>query len=152
MGEIEAPSFIEGVVIQPLNQFVDNRGAVLHMLRKDSPLFVEFGEIYFSKVNPQVVKAWKYHSKMTQLFAVPVGMVRFVIFDNREKSTSKGALQVLEIGRENYQLVRIPPRLWYGFMCMSTYPALIANCADLPHSPDEVDQVPSPTSSIPYEW
>lgn len=143
---------IEGVVIEPLGQFIDDRGGVFHMLRSDSPLFVKFGEIYFSEVNAGVVKAWKYHREMAQSFAVPVGMIRLVIYDTRDGSNSKGKLNVLEIGRDNYQLVRIPPRLWYGFMGLGETPSLIANCASMPHDPNESDQLPVSSSDIPYEW
>ena len=54
---------IEGVIVQPLKQIADNRGSVLHMMRKDSELFKQFGEIYFSEIHPGKVKAWKRHKK-----------------------------------------------------------------------------------------
>ena len=57
---------IEGVVVQQLKQIADDRGAVLHMLRCDSPLFENFGEVYFSEINPEIIKAWKLHKKLTQ--------------------------------------------------------------------------------------
>jgi dTDP-4-dehydrorhamnose 3,5-epimerase len=143
---------LEGVITQPLSQFMDDRGGVLHMLRSDSDLFVKFGEIYFSEVNPGIVKAWKYHKEKTQFFAVPIGMIRLVIYDGREGSVSKGCVTVIELGRDNYQLVRIPPQLWYGFMGLGEMPSLIANCADMPHDPEEADQLPASSSDIPYEW
>ena len=143
---------IQGVVIKPLKEIRDNRGAVLHMLRVDSPLFSRFGEVYFSEILPGVVKAWKRHKKMTQHFAVPIGQITLVIYDDRRGSVSKGGLVVVNIGRENYQLVKIPPRLWYGFKCISSQPALVANCADIPHSPDESDSKEPGDSAIPYRW
>ena len=39
---------IEGVKITPLKQIKDRRGKIMHMLRSDSPIFQNFGEIYFS--------------------------------------------------------------------------------------------------------
>ena len=145
-------SSIEGVVIQPLKQIEDERGAVLHMLRVDSPLFCRFGEIYFSLVNPCVVKAWKRHKRMTQLFAVPVGKIQLVIYDDRENSKSKGNLKILQIGRDNYLLVKIPPKVWYGFKCISEHPALVVNCADLPHDPKESESISSHDRNVPYQW
>ena len=52
---------IEGVIIQPLKQIADNRGSVLHMLKNDSSLFKQFGEVYFSEIHSGLVKAWKRH-------------------------------------------------------------------------------------------
>lgn len=143
---------IDGVIIQSLKQITDERGKVMHMLRCDSPLFERFGEIYFSFVNPGVVKAWKKHKRMTQNFAVPIGMIRLVIYDNRDGATSYGRTEIMEIGEENYCLVKIPPLLWYGFQCTSSTQALIANCTDIPHDPDEAEQQDPLDSFIPYQW
>jgi len=143
---------IEGVIIRELNQIVDDRGRVMHMIRADDPLFDKFGEIYFSEVLPATVKAWKWHERMTQLFAVPIGTIKLVVYDDRDNSKSKGSLDILEFGRDNYQLVKIPPKLWYGFKCVSEYSALLANCADLPHYPDETETIDSNDTSIPFEW
>ena len=54
---------IDGVVISPRRQIVDERGKVMHMLKKTDPEFNEFGEIYFSFVFPSGVKAWHLHKK-----------------------------------------------------------------------------------------
>ena len=143
---------IEGVVVKDLKQFVDDRGRVMHMLKKSDPLFEKFGEVYFSEVLPKVVKAWKKHKTMTQHFAVPVGMIELVIYDDREKSVSKGNLQNIELGRKNYKLVKIPPKLWYGFKCISSQPALIVNCTDLPHEPNGAEIMDPYVSNIPYRW
>jgi len=143
---------IEGVVIAPLKQIPDERGKVMHMLRADSPLFKKFGEIYFSIVNPGVVKAWKRHRLMTLHYAVPIGNIKVVIYDDREGSGTKGEVQEIYMGEDNYCLLRIPPMLWSGFKGMSPYPALIANCTDLPHDPSEVDRLDPQDKTIPYGW
>lgn len=146
-------SEIDGVTISALKQIEDARGAVLHMIRSDSPLFSRFGEIYFSVVNPEIVKAWKRHREMTQCFTVPAGRIRLVLFDDREGSPSNGKIEGIILGRpDRYFLVRIPPMVWYGFKGISEIPALVANCADLPHSPDESEQISSSDNHIPYSW
>ncbi len=43
---------IHDVTVTPLRRIPDERGAVFHMLREDSPAFERFGEIYFSTVYP----------------------------------------------------------------------------------------------------
>jgi dTDP-4-dehydrorhamnose 3,5-epimerase len=127
---------IDGLMLTPLREIADARGAVLHMLRNDAPGFRSFGECYFSEVNPGAIKAWKLHRRQTQNLAVPVGRVRFVFFDPRENGTQR--VHMLELGRPDaYLRLQIPPLLWYGFKCVSAVPALIANCADLPHDPAE---------------
>ena len=144
---------IDGLILTQLRQIGDERGAVLHMLRCDAPEFTRFGECYFSEVLPGAVKAWKRHNAQTQNLAVPVGRIRLVIYDDRQESATRGKLQILELGRPDaYLRLRIPAGLWYGFGCIGDSPALLANCADLPHDPKESEQRPIGDPGIPYLW
>ena len=144
---------LDGVTLTDLRQISDERGAVLHMLSCDAPEFTHFGECYFSEVLPGSVKAWKRHRVQTQNIAVPVGRVRVVIYDDREGAATRGQVQVLELGRPDaYLRLRIPPGLWYGFACLSDAPALLVNCADLPHDPQESEQRPVDDPRIPHDW
>ena len=47
---------IDGVKITSLKIISDNRGSVMHMMRKDSPVYKSFGEIYFSTIFKDSVK------------------------------------------------------------------------------------------------
>lgn len=143
---------IEGLSVKPLKQISDGRGKVMHMLKADAPEAKPFGEIYFSSVNPGVVKAWKMHSKMTQHYAVPVGKIRLVVFDGRPSSRTKGNIETIDIGEDCYALVTIPPLVWYGFKGTSAVPSLIANFTDLMHDPGEVERADIKDSRIPYDW
>ena len=146
-------SKIAGVEIDELRQIQDHRGAVLHMLRSDSVGFTRFGECYFSEVNPGAIKAWKQHRIQVQNLAVPVGRIRLVIFDDRESSPTRGNIQIANLGRPDaHWRVRIPPNLWYGFACISRNAALIANCADHPHDPNESELRPLNDPAVPYVW
>ena len=153
MDNLKSGNLIDGVTSTDLRQIVDSRGAVLHMLRCDSPEFTRFGECYFSEVAPAVVKAWKRHKEQSQNIAVPVGRIRIVIYDDRDCSVTRGNLQVIELGRPDaYIRLHIPPGLWYGFSCISNKHALIANCVDIPHAPDESEVQSIEGSVIPYQW
>lgn len=146
-------SIIAGVTLTYLREISDDRGAVLHMLRNDSPDFREFGECYFSEVLPGAVKAWKIHSLQTQNLAVPLGRIKIVLFDKRESSASFGKIEILEIGRpDRYYRLLIPPGICYGFQCISQLKALIVNCADFPHTPGESSLYPIDAIEIPYRW
>jgi dTDP-4-dehydrorhamnose 3,5-epimerase len=145
-------SEIDGVRVTPLRRIADERGAVFHMLREDSDVFERFGEIYFSMVYPGVVKGWHIHRRMTLNYAVPVGMVKLVCYDDRTDSTTRGEVQELNIGEMNYALVTIPPGVWNGFKGEGAEPALVANCATIPHDPDEIDRVDPFENEIPYDW
>lgn len=143
---------IEGVRVTPLRQIPDERGKVMHMLRSDSEGFIAFGEIYFSCVYPGVVKAWHIHRRMTLNYAVPHGNIKLVLYDDREGSPTRGEVQELFLGPDNYCLVTIPPMVWNGFKGIGTETAIVANCATIPHDPAEIDRLDPADPSIPYDW
>ena len=145
-------SEIHDVTVTPLRRIADERGAVFHMLREDRPVVERFGEIYFSTGYPGVVKGWHLHKQMTLNYAVPSGMIKLVCYDDRPESPTRGAVQELHVGDLNYALVTIPPLVWNGFKGEGTTPALVANCATIPHDPAEIERLDPFENEIPYDW
>lgn len=145
-------NYIDGVVIKPLKKIPDERGFVYHMLRRDDPIFEEFGEIYFSVVYPGVIKGWHIHKKMTLNYAVVAGMIKLVLYDDREASPTRGNLVEIFTGEGNYLLIKIPPMIWNGFKGIGAKPAIVANCATLPHDPGEIERLDPFSDKIPYDW
>ena len=144
---------IEGVIIQPLKQIADKCGPVLHMLKNDSRLFKQFGEVYFSEIHSGLVKAWKRHKKQSQNLVVPLGKIWLVIYDDRPNSNTHRKIAQYKLGRpKDYRLIHIPPMLWYGFQGIGDQTSMIANCTDLSHNPEEMESLSADTSQIPYQW
>jgi len=143
---------IHGVSIHPLKQIPDERGKVMHMLRRDDPWFEKFGEIYFSVVYPGVIKGWHLHKIMTLNYAVVDGAIKIVLYDERESSPSKGEVQEIFTGEDNYILITIPPNIWNGFKGIGLKPAIVANCSTEPHDPSEIVRLDSLSKTIPYDW
>ena len=122
-----------------------------HAACSGSPEFVRFGECYFSEALPGAVKAWKRHREQTQQLTVPVGRVRFVLFDDRmsppgpvgDSRSSSSAVPTRTPSSA------FPPGVWYGFAGVGDGPALIANCADLPHDPSEAENRPADDPGVP---
>lgn len=143
---------IEGVLVHPLRQIPDERGKVMHMLKKTDPHFEEFGEIYFSTVFPGVVKGWHRHTRMTINYAVVVGTIKLVLFDDREGSSTHAQVDEIFLGDSHYALVKVPPMIWNGFKGVGAEPAIVANCATIPHDPSEIERLDPLTGKIPYDW
>ena len=64
---------IHDIKITPLKIISDDRGKVMHMLRKDSAIFDKFGEIYFSTIFKDSIKAWHLHMEATLNYACRLG-------------------------------------------------------------------------------
>lgn len=143
---------IAGVEIHELRQIPDERGKIMHMLRRNDPWFSGFGEIYFSIVYPGVVKGWHLHRRMILNYAVLRGSIKLVLYDPRPESPTRGEVQVLFPGEDNYVLVKIPPGIWNGFKGSGVKPAYVANCASEPHDSEEIVRLDPCTPTIPYDW
>ena len=148
----EIKSFIQGVEIIKKNQIVDDRGVILHMLRVDDKNYKKFGEIYFSTVNPNKIKAWHFHKLMTLNYAVVHGSIKLVLYDDRDESKTKGTIQEIILSNENHYLVSIPPKIWNGFCSSDNKHAILANCSDIPHDKEEIIRLPFDDPKFPYKW
>ena len=98
------------------------------------------------------VKAWHLHKEMTLNYAVIFGTIKFVLYDDRENSPTRGELQELFISPENYQLVTVPPLIWNGFKGVGNQMAIVANCSTMAHSTTEIERRPPDDPRIPYDW
>jgi dTDP-4-dehydrorhamnose 3,5-epimerase len=143
---------IDGVKIVALRQIVDERGKIMHMLKASDPHFIQFGEIYFSCAWPGTVKAWHIHQTMTVNNAVISGRAKLVLYDQREYSPTKGELQEIFLGEDNYVLVQIPPGIANGYKAYGDKLVILANCATEPHRPEEMIRLDPTTPQIPYTW
>lgn len=143
---------IKGVIIKPLRKIADERGCIMHMLRNDDQEFKQFGEIYFSTIYPGVIKGWHVHKEMALNYAVIKGNIKLVLFDGREGSATKGEVQEIFMGDNNFCLVQIPLGVVNGFKGVGTEEAIVANCSTLPHSKDEIIRIDPFTKEIPYSW
>ncbi len=139
-------SVIEDIRLTELRRVDVAGGDVLHALKAGELDFREFGEAYFSCLDPGAVKAWKRHLRMTMNLVVPVGLVRFVFWDGRP-----GVFREEEIGVEGkYGRLCVPPGLWFGFQSCWKESSLVLNIASLEHDPLEIERLP--LDAINYDW
>ena len=139
---------IKDVVITHLDVIDTPGGNVLHAMKGSSAGYSGFGEAYFSQVDKGAVKAWKRHKKMTLNLVVPVGAIKFVLFDDRDMSNIQ--FQEIIISRDNYCRLTVPPMVWMGFQGLSSEGSMLLNIANIEHDPGEVHSLE--IDKINYDW
>jgi dTDP-4-dehydrorhamnose 3,5-epimerase len=145
---------IEGVAVRRARVIPDQRGRLGEIMRADDPWFEKFGQVYFTSTYPGVVKAWHYHKKQTDHFYVIKGMVKIALYDTREGSPTHGIVNELYLGEHCPGLLRIPPGVQHGWMCVSECEACIINVVSEMYDyaePDEYRTDPH-ENDIPYDW
>jgi dTDP-4-dehydrorhamnose 3,5-epimerase len=143
---------IKDVTINKLKIIKDERGKVMHMMRNDSKVFRSFGEIYFSTIYKDVIKAWHLHKEATLNYVCVSGKVKLVLYDDRVDSDSRGIYEEIFLAPENYFLVTIPPNIWNGFKGLANCESIIANCLDLPHNEKEMVRLDINDEMFNYKW
>lgn len=143
---------IDGVQITPLKTILDERGMVRHMLKNTDPHFTQFGEIYFSVIFPDAIKAWHVHRKMELNYAVIMGTIKLVLYDARPESPTYKETQEIFVGEDNYVLIHIPINVVNGFKAVGGEKAIVANCSTIPHDPNEIERFNPFDSEIGYDW
>jgi len=145
---------IDGVETRRAKVLADERGRLGEIMRADDPWFEKFGQVYFTTTYPGVVKAWHYHKRQTDHFYVIKGMVKVALHDQREGSPTYDIVNELYLGEHCPGLVRIPPGVLHGWMCVGQNEAYIVNVVSEMYNyaePDEYRTDPH-DNNIPYDW
>ena len=139
---------IKDVLINKLKVFDTPGGNVMHAMKLTSKGYEGFGEAYFSQIEKDAVKAWKRHKEMTLNLIVPVGEIRFILFDDRVSENAQ--FQEVIISKKNYCRLTIPPMIWMGFQGLSDGRSVLLNIANIEHNADEADK--KNIEEIKFNW
>lgn len=143
---------IEGVKIVPLRRIADERGTIMHGVRRDTQLN-EFGEVYFKKLYFGVVNGWHVHEQLILNYICLFGMIKLVLCDMRPSSPTKAEVQEIFFGDDNYCLVHIPAGIANGTKGMTDPFALMTNVASHAHDPAlKYVRIDPHSGEIPYDW
>ena len=137
---------LEDIQVTNIKRIQTKGGDVMTALKSAATSYIGFGEAYFSCIEPDAVKAWKCHLKMTLNLVVPIGNVKFVFFANSKDNDYR----VEEVGEIRYVRLTVPPGIWFGFMGVDSNNSIILNLANMEHDEGEVLRMPK--DSINYKW
>ena len=126
---------LSNIKIHKLNKLKNLKGDVLKYLNKNNKYFKKFGEVYFTEIKKKKIKGWNFHKKCQCLLTVPVGKVKFVFAEK-----INGRKKVITIGKKNYSIIVVPPRIWFSFTSLEKI-SLVVNTLDNVHSDNETQKL-----------
>lgn len=149
---VDTQKNIEGVSVVPLKKYPDERGAIMHGVRSDT-ILNPFGEVYFKKLYHGIINGWHVHERLILNYICLQGMIKLVLFDLRDGSPTKGMLQEVFLGDDNYVLVHIPVGVANATKGLTLPYALFCNVASEPHDPSlKYKRIDPHSNEIPYDW
>ncbi len=120
---------IEGVVIKGLSKYLDSRGWLCELFRKDEVNEEDFPQMaYCSLTYPGVVRGPHAHEDQTDLFFfVGPGNFEIRLWDNRSDSKTKGNFIKFYAGHDRPAFVLVPPGVVHGYKVIGSEPGLVFN-------------------------
>ena len=145
---------IDGVKLKVLKVIPDERGWLMEILRNDDDIFEQFGQVYITTAYPGVVKGWHFHKKQTDNFTCIKGMMKVVLYDGREDSTTYKIINEFYVGEKNPILITVPSLVYHGFKAIGTETAFFLNVPTHVYDYKEPDEFRAPPDDpeIGYDW
>ncbi|NUM25148.1 MAG: dTDP-4-dehydrorhamnose 3,5-epimerase family protein [Candidatus Buchananbacteria bacterium] len=135
---------IDGVIINKLEKYNDNRGWLAEFFRND---LVDFDPAmgYVSETKPGVARGPHEHVHQSDFFVFLIGKFRLYLWDNRVGAKNYRILETYDLGEENAAGVIIPPGVVHAYKCISDTPGLVINLPDKlyrgKNKSEEVDEI-----------
>lgn len=146
---------IDGVRIRPARTIPDHRGSVCVMF---DPRW-EFDEkpmvySYWVTIRPGAIKGWILHETYEDRLFLASGAVRWVLYDDREGSATRGRLNELFFDEHNRSLLRIPRGVWHAVQNVGGTDSVMVNHPTEPYDYENPDKtrLPIDTDRIPFRF
>jgi dTDP-4-dehydrorhamnose 3,5-epimerase len=152
--ELSAPK-ISGVQVKEIRNIPTGNGTTVELYRQDWGLHDRpITQIISVSLHPGAISAWHCHEIQTDHVMVVSGAMRGVLYDAREDSPTKGALDILNLSEKRPRLLVIPPLVFHGFKNVSGEKVIFNNFFDRQYNYEEPDEwrLPWNSDSIPYKF
>jgi len=144
---------IDGVKIREARTIPDDRGTIC-VAYDPRWGFTEEPMVYAYEVTirPGAVKGWILHETYDDRLFLAAGSVRWVLFDDRPDSPTRGRLSELFFDHHHRSLLRIPRGVWHAVQNVGGEDSRMVNFPTAPYDYENPDKtrLPLDTDRIPY--
>lgn len=160
LGEIitrpDSPQLIEGVRIQPLQLWPDDRGYFLELYRLGQALTAGFPaesiQISAAVNFPGAIKAFHYHLRQTDCFTPVRGLYQIALVDLRKGSPTFGRRNTIYAGELRPWQILIPRGVGHGYKVLGTELGVLVYATDRFYNPEDEGRIPYDHPGINYDW
>jgi dTDP-4-dehydrorhamnose 3,5-epimerase len=151
-----AAGLIEGVRIEPVALWPDDRGYFLEVQRIGRGLAAHFppetSQISSALNYPNAIKAFHYHLHQTDCWTPAMGMLQVALVDLRQGSATFGERNTLYVGALRPWQILIPPGVGHGYKVIGGGPAMLIYMTDQFYNPKDEGRIPYDHPNINYDW
>lgn len=145
---------IQGVKIFECKRFADNRGFLLEIVKAAQVPEFDWKQTNFTVAHPEVIKAFHWHRKQTDLWFCVSGNIETVLYDRREDSPTHREIQTVAMGEFNPVAILIPSGVVHGYRVLGTISAGLVYLVDQEYDPTKPDEerIPYDDGEIGFNW
>ncbi len=136
-------------IAQSLTVHSDDRGSLFEILRCDNKDFFEgFGQVYANRTLPGEVKGIHRHFTHSDVVCCVSGELLVLTV------SEEGDIQEVVLTENNPIIIKIPPRIWHGWQCISSSDAITVSIVPKPFDPKypDVEVVDAFNNPWRYKW
>ncbi len=151
-----SPELIEGVAVQPLALYPDDRGYFLEIQRFGQGLAARFpaesSQISGALNYPGTIKAFHFHLHQTDCWTPVKGMFQVALIDLRIGSATFGRRNTIYVGALRPWQILIPPGVGHGYKIIGQQESLLVYMTDRFYNPKDEGRIAYNDPSINYDW
>jgi dTDP-4-dehydrorhamnose 3,5-epimerase len=151
-----SPDLIDGVIVQPLALWPDDRGYFLEVARLGRGLPAQFPaestQVSAALSYPGTIKAFHFHLNQTDLWVPVSGALQIALVDLRKRSRTYGARNTLYVGALRPWQVLVPPGIGHGYKVIGVEPSILVYVTNRFYDPQDEGRIPHNDPHIRYDW
>ena len=152
----DSTDLIQGVRIEPIPLYPDDRGYFLEIHRMGRGLASDFSaattQTSAALSYPGSIKAFHFHLHQTDCWMPVEGLLQVALVDLRVDSPTFGARNTLYVGDLRPWQILIPPGVGHGYKVIGVGKAMLVYLTNQFYNPKDEGRIPYNDSSINYDW
>jgi len=152
----DSPQLIDGVRIEAVTLWPDDRGYFLEVQRLGRGLAAHFPpestQISAALSYPGTIKAFHYHMHQTDCWSPVAGILQVALVDLRVGSPTYGVRNTLYAGVLRPWQILIPPGVAHGYKVIGPEPAMLVYLTDRFYNAKDEGRIPYDDPHIHYDW
>jgi len=146
---------ISGLVIRPAKTHLDRRGELVEIYNPDWKLHrAPMVYAYQAGIRPGQIKGWVVHRKQEDRIFTSSGVQRWVFFDDRKGSRTRGLINHFTFSERSRVLMIIPIGVWHAVQNVGETEAVFMNLPTRAYNHADPDKyrLPLKNDLIPFNF
>jgi dTDP-4-dehydrorhamnose 3,5-epimerase len=152
----DSADLIEGVRVNPVSVWPDDRGYFLEVARLGTDLTRDFPaestQISAALSYPGTIKAFHFHKHQTDCWLPVQGMFQVALVDLRRSSRTWGVRNTMYAGVLRPWQILIPPGVAHGYKVIGEDAAMLVYLTDRFYDPQDEGRIGYNDPHIQYDW